>query len=99
MVYYGLVAIGKRMGVDPRTVKNWNRKLGFPLFVVPTMVLRDVDRYWTNDDAIKTWEYSLASARARAKGRSFDPALPCPLCGNLPKKEEPPTRGALFNPA
>jgi len=79
---HGLVAIANFMGVkDRHTIIHWRERLGFPLFLNPSALLSGRNKYYTSVDAIKSWEYSLASATARAQGREYDPSTACPLCG------------------
>ena len=79
--YVGLLAIAHRMGKkDPQTIRNWEARLGFPLFMNPSIVLQGWPRYYTTEDAIVSWEYGLREGYKRKRGEAYDPSTPCPLC-------------------
>ena len=91
-VYKGLRAIAHRMGKkDGQTILHWEKRLGFPLFVNPSLIMQGWVRYWTDDDSIKLWERSLAATRTHKQGKPTDLAVRCPLCGHQPEKEVTPT--------
>jgi len=86
--YFGLEAIGKRMGVRGHTIRYWIDETGFPAFRRrrPGRIrrARDCQRlYYTNDEMILAWQLGRANqerqerlarreARARARRQTTD---------------------------
>ena len=75
--YWGLVAIGRRMGVAPGTITAWLRAYGFLAYKRKRYKLAN-PRWYTNDQLIHTWELSrcqqarkaVLERRARAHDRT-----------------------------
>ena len=80
--YFGLEAIGKRMGVRGHTIRYWIDETGFPAFRRrrPGRIrrARDCQRlYYTNDEMILAWQLARAKqereeglARREARART-----------------------------
>jgi len=54
--YWGLVAIGRRMGVDASTVRIWHRTNGFLMYL--RYRYKRKPAWYTNDTLIHAWELS-----------------------------------------
>lgn len=62
--YFGVVAIAKRMGVHPATIKQWQDRKGFLIYHRWNSKTR---RYvwYTNDNLIHAWELARCSQERR----------------------------------
>jgi len=70
--YWGLVAIGKRMGVSTAAIRRWHRQEGFLMYLRHRPTRRPC--WYTNDQLVHTWEvsrclYDRSSPLAMSIGR------------------------------